>query len=385
MPTASGSGGNAGSIAPPVPVIQATGRSILPPPPPPGPIKPPVSPPVPPGRLLSPSKDKDRDQQPQTSVVSPLASASSPEPFQPIQVTSPSANGANTGANTAEATSPPLVTGRTLDRDSSGITSPNREAGGGTTSRGHVPSSTPTENGALSPSKLQAGADGAVAAAKSSSRPTTAVEKHQRSGVSAASSDDVAAMTLSPKVTRHTRPGTAVGMRGGSIMPPMTARGSELLDGPFVRARVAGAGVEEDEIERAIAAGADATDDPADYVPKPIDTSSIKLSKEMASLVELLSKNTHDVWAEGKIKNGWRYAPSTGATEAADKTSNMLVPYEFLTEKEKAMSRNNAIELVKAMIFFGYKFELEPGRTAVDPSELTKKIGDDEMAAMRKK
>jgi hypothetical protein len=165
----------------------------------------------------------------------------------------------------------------------------------------------------------------------------------------------------------------------------MTARGSELLDGPFVRARVAGAGVEEDEIERAIAAGADATDDPADYVPKPIDTSSIKLSKEMASLVELLSKNTHDVWAEGKIKNGWRYAPSTGATEAADKTSNMLVPYEFLTEKEKAMSRNNAIELVKAMIFFGYKFELEPGRTAVDPSELTKKIGDDEMAAMRKK
>lgn len=122
-----------------------------------------------------------------------------------------------------------------------------------------------------------------------------------------------------------------------------------------------------------------------EYVPNPIDTSSIKLSRELSSLVELLSKNLHDVWAEGKIKAGWRYAPSSGTGKEAEKTSPMMVPYEFLTEKEKQMSRTSAVEMVKAMIYFNYKFELEPGRTAIDPSELSKKISDDEMATMQKK
>jgi hypothetical protein len=36
-------------------------------------------------------------------------------------------------------------------------------------------------------------------------------------------------------------------------------------------------------------------DDAGEYVPRPIDTSSITLSRDIASLVELLSKNTHDV------------------------------------------------------------------------------------------
>jgi hypothetical protein len=41
------------------------------------------------------------------------------------------------------------------------------------------------------------------------------------------------------------------------------------------------------------------------------------------------------VWAEGKRKAGWQFAPlSNGGTES-DKTSPMLVPYEFLDEKEK--------------------------------------------------
>lgn len=33
----------------------------------------------------------------------------------------------------------------------------------------------------------------------------------------------------------------------------------------------------------------------------------------------------------------------------------MLVPYEHLDEREKDMSRRNAVELVKAMIYFGYR------------------------------
>lgn len=66
------------------------------------------------------------------------------------------------------------------------------------------------------------------------------------------------------------------------------------------------------------------------------------------------------MWAEGKRKAGWRYAPATaGSSDApsadSSKTSPMLVPYEHLDEKEKDMSRRNAVELVKAMVFFGYR------------------------------
>lgn len=40
---------------------------------------------------------------------------------------------------------------------------------------------------------------------------------------------------------------------------------------------------------------AQSVDDAGEYVPRPIDTSKIKLGRDLTSLVELLSKNTHDV------------------------------------------------------------------------------------------
>jgi hypothetical protein len=49
------------------------------------------------------------------------------------------------------------------------------------------------------------------------------------------------------------------------------------------------------------------------------------------------------------------------------------------------MSRRNAVELVKAMVYFGYRFELEAGRTAVDPSELTTRMSPAEIEAMSRK
>jgi hypothetical protein len=36
-------------------------------------------------------------------------------------------------------------------------------------------------------------------------------------------------------------------------------------------------------------------DDSGEYVPRPIETKRINLSRDIAALVELLSKNTHDV------------------------------------------------------------------------------------------
>ena len=45
------------------------------------------------------------------------------------------------------------------------------------------------------------------------------------------------------------------------------------------------------------------------YKPQPVDTSDIMLPKELEALIEEMSRNTHDVWAEGRIAEGWAYGP----------------------------------------------------------------------------
>lgn len=43
------------------------------------------------------------------------------------------------------------------------------------------------------------------------------------------------------------------------------------------------------------------------YIPNPIDTSDVRLPKELEPLIEKMSKNVHDVWAETRISQGWTY------------------------------------------------------------------------------
>ncbi len=45
------------------------------------------------------------------------------------------------------------------------------------------------------------------------------------------------------------------------------------------------------------------------YIPSPIDTSDVELSPEIAELCEKLAENAHDVWAAGRIAQGWSYGP----------------------------------------------------------------------------
>ena len=43
------------------------------------------------------------------------------------------------------------------------------------------------------------------------------------------------------------------------------------------------------------------------YDPKPIDTTEIELSEELLALTEQIAENTHDVWAKGRMEEGWVY------------------------------------------------------------------------------
>lgn len=88
------------------------------------------------------------------------------------------------------------------------------------------------------------------------------------------------------------------------------------------------------------------------YTPQPIDTSKVKLPEELDSLVEIIAKNVHEVWALNRITEGWSYG-SLRNDEL--KQHPCLVPYEDLTELEKDYDRNTAIETLKLIVHLGFK------------------------------
>ena len=88
------------------------------------------------------------------------------------------------------------------------------------------------------------------------------------------------------------------------------------------------------------------------YIPNPIDTTDVVLSEELEQLVEQMSKNVHDVWAETRIKQGWTYGEQRNDEL---KTHPCLVPYEELPEEEKEYDRNTSIGTLKLIVKLGFE------------------------------
>ena len=88
------------------------------------------------------------------------------------------------------------------------------------------------------------------------------------------------------------------------------------------------------------------------YIPQPIATSDVNLPKELEQLAELLSKNVHEVWAETRITQGWKYGEQRNDEL---KTHPCLVPYEELPEEEKKYDYSTSIGTLKLIIKLGFK------------------------------
>jgi hypothetical protein len=69
-------------------------------------------------------------------------------------------------------------------------------------------------------------------------------------------------------------------------------------------------------------------------------------------LTEALAKNTHEVWAQERMAQGWRFGPERNDQR---KEHPSLIPYEQLPEKEKVYDRNTAMETVRAVLALGYR------------------------------
>ena len=90
------------------------------------------------------------------------------------------------------------------------------------------------------------------------------------------------------------------------------------------------------------------------YTPKPADLSDVNLPAELEPLIEQMAKNVHDVWAESRINDGWRYGPERNDER---KEHPCLVEYEELPDSEREYYRNTAIGTLKLILQLGFKIE----------------------------
>lgn len=87
------------------------------------------------------------------------------------------------------------------------------------------------------------------------------------------------------------------------------------------------------------------------YEPKPIDTSDVRLDPALDGLVEALAENVHDVWAQGRLAQGWSYGERR---DDVRKLHPCLVPYGELPESEKKYDRDSAVSTLKLIAKMGY-------------------------------
>lgn len=90
----------------------------------------------------------------------------------------------------------------------------------------------------------------------------------------------------------------------------------------------------------------------SNYRPNPINTENIELPKEMLELTEQIAENVHDIWAKGRMEEGWTYGEKR---DDEKKHHPCLVPYSELSDSEKAYDRNTAMETLKMIVALGYK------------------------------
>ena len=90
------------------------------------------------------------------------------------------------------------------------------------------------------------------------------------------------------------------------------------------------------------------------YVPNPLDTTGVQLPSDLEQLVEKMALNVHEVWAAGRIADGWTWGP---VRDDAQKHHPCLVPYDELSEGEKEYDRHTAVETLKLILSLGYRIE----------------------------
>lgn len=92
------------------------------------------------------------------------------------------------------------------------------------------------------------------------------------------------------------------------------------------------------------------------YTPTPVDTSDVTLPAELMALAEQIAQNVHEVWAAGRIAEGWTYGE---VHDYVRKTHPSLVPYEQLSEAEKDYDRRTSQQTLRLIRKLGFRIETD--------------------------
>lgn len=92
------------------------------------------------------------------------------------------------------------------------------------------------------------------------------------------------------------------------------------------------------------------------YTPTPTDVSDVQLPEEISALAEIVAKNVHEVWAAGRLQDGWTYGE---VRDDATRKHPCLIPYEDLTEEEKDFDRRTSQETLKLIMKLGFRITKE--------------------------
>jgi len=90
------------------------------------------------------------------------------------------------------------------------------------------------------------------------------------------------------------------------------------------------------------------------YQPAPLDTSKIEFDAEITDIVESLARNTHEVWATQRLRDGWKYGPERDDNY---KCHPCLVPYDDLPEEEKEYDRVIVRQVIAGVFALGFNIE----------------------------
>ena len=93
-----------------------------------------------------------------------------------------------------------------------------------------------------------------------------------------------------------------------------------------------------------------------DYIPEPMDLSSVDLPESLIQLSERIAENVHEVWAKARMDEGWTYGEKR---DDIHKKHPCLVPYDELPEEEKEYDRNTAMNTIKLVKKLGFRIEKE--------------------------
>lgn len=90
------------------------------------------------------------------------------------------------------------------------------------------------------------------------------------------------------------------------------------------------------------------------YNPAPLDTTGVEIGEELSELVESMASNTHDTWAQQRIRDGWTYGPRR---DDELKQHPDLVPYKDLSEGEKLYDRSTSLEAIRFILGKGFSIK----------------------------